>query len=401
MAAIRALLNPAVSANDDRELKSGRKLPPRLLSPITSTAVPDVPSSPSPRKKQKIVKDQPVFTRGPPRGEVRYPPFEYDNPTLSAYHQQFDMFPMEDIGAYPRHIPYNSEKKLFQDKTGRDFFEGRVFGEAKMLNRNVGLREICHSITGGYWIPYEAARAVAATFCWDIRYVLTPVFGIEFLDMCIPPDSDKYGLMLIDPEITKFCTEKAREYLQLELATPFPRPKCALPSPPLTNRPVDAKAVPYLRFKAINDDSSSEHATEISDTDRYTLSPSSPVPFRHPWYADNTPRSTRHPDDEPISPKSGVATIKAKEVAQRRHDMDAESSSGAIASSFRLHGICGRLALDEGYDGDSSDIGTDGSGWSQHAHMALKSGQFGAKDAAKALLSLGESKRVPKRRASA
>ncbi|RMZ89163.1 hypothetical protein DV736_g3605, partial [Chaetothyriales sp. CBS 134916] len=384
MAAIRALLNPAISVNEDREPKVGRKLPPRLLSPIKSTGLPDIRSSPGSRKKQKIVKDRPVFTRGPPRGEVRYPPFEYDNPSLSAYHQQFDMFPMEDIGAYPRHIPYNSEKKLFQEKTGRDFFEVYQYQfkmpgsehsytllwdyniglttPAKMLNRNVGLREICHSITGGslvaqgYWIPYDAARAVAATFCWDIRYVLTPVFGIEFLDMCIPPDSDKYGLMLIDPKITKLCTEQACEYRQLELVNPPPRPRCALPSPPLSNTHMDMKVIPYLRFKAINDDISSEHATETSDDDHYTLSPSSPVPFRHPWYTGNTPRSARHHDDDLISPKSVIDTIKPKAVTERGHDIEIESSAATTASSSKFHGLCDRIAVDEGYDGDSSDI---------------------------------------------
>ena len=126
MAAIRALLNPSTSVQGDRVQEIERKHPPGLLSPINSTFIADASPTPSPRKKQKICKDQPVFTRGPVRGRVRYTPCEYDNPTLSAYHQQFDMFPMEELGAYPRHIPYNSEKKLFQNKTGRDFFEGKI-----------------------------------------------------------------------------------------------------------------------------------------------------------------------------------------------------------------------------------------------------------------------------------
>ena len=124
MAAIRALLNPAGMSSEKGVRELDRKPPPRLLSPISPNFSREISLEPSPRKKQKICKDQPVFTRGPVRGEIRYPPFEYDSATLSAYHQQFDMFPMEDLGAYPRHIPYNSEKKLFQDKTGRDFFEG-------------------------------------------------------------------------------------------------------------------------------------------------------------------------------------------------------------------------------------------------------------------------------------
>jgi hypothetical protein len=42
-------------------------------------------------------------------------------------------------------------------------------------------------------MPYEAAKAVAATFAWPIRYMLTPIFGPGFPDMCIEPTS------LIDP----------------------------------------------------------------------------------------------------------------------------------------------------------------------------------------------------------
>ena len=124
MAAIKALLNPTTSFSHDRE-QAKQKQPPRLLSPINSSFLKDTSPSPSPHKKPKICKDQPVFTRGPVRGQVRYPPHQYKDQTLSAYHQQFDMFPMEDLEAYPRHIPYNSEKRLFQDKTGRDFFEGK------------------------------------------------------------------------------------------------------------------------------------------------------------------------------------------------------------------------------------------------------------------------------------
>ncbi len=94
----------------------------------------------------KIVKDAPVFTRGPTRGEVRYSPFVYlpsdsedgdlasdgdeymalkDN--LQAYHDQFKVYPrQEDVGQYPRFIPYNSERRIFADATGRDFFEGML-----------------------------------------------------------------------------------------------------------------------------------------------------------------------------------------------------------------------------------------------------------------------------------
>lgn len=68
----------------------------------------------------------------------------------------------------------------------------------------------------GYWIPFEAAKAVAATFCWNIRYALTPVFGKDFPATCLHPDSEGYGSMHIDPDITKRCAEQARMYRELE-----------------------------------------------------------------------------------------------------------------------------------------------------------------------------------------
>lgn len=68
----------------------------------------------------------------------------------------------------------------------------------------------------GYWIPFEAAKAVAATFCWNIRYALTPVFGKDFPATCIHPDLEDYGSMHIDPAITKRCAEQARMYRELE-----------------------------------------------------------------------------------------------------------------------------------------------------------------------------------------
>lgn len=114
-----------------------------------------------------------------------------------------------------------------------------------MLNANPGLRDICHSITGGalaaqgtvsvfsfkmqvytkiyiltkslgYWMPYEAAKAVAATFCWKIRYALTPIFGVDFISLCIHPDDPHYGRMIIDPSIVRKATENAKEYLEHE-----------------------------------------------------------------------------------------------------------------------------------------------------------------------------------------
>ena len=67
----------------------------------------------------------------------------------------------------------------------------------------------------GYWFPFAAARALAENFCWEIRYALTPIFGRDFPDQCLRPEHERFGDMIIDPAIIKFCTEEAAQFKQL------------------------------------------------------------------------------------------------------------------------------------------------------------------------------------------
>jgi hypothetical protein len=72
-----------------------------------------------------MTKDGAVFAKGKIKGEVNYPPFErFDEETLQEI-QKFEVYPLGRIREYGiRHIPYNSEKKSFLEKTGRESFEG-------------------------------------------------------------------------------------------------------------------------------------------------------------------------------------------------------------------------------------------------------------------------------------
>ena len=63
-------------------------------------------------------------------------------------------------------------------------------------------------------MPFEAAKAVAATFCYRIRYVLTPVFGLDFPAQCIPPESSGFESMHISPKIIRRCTEAVSGLLE-------------------------------------------------------------------------------------------------------------------------------------------------------------------------------------------
>lgn len=128
MAAIQTLLNPIPESKTEHSSPLSPSVPRYLPSPSQIYRAAPRIRTPSPppgaRKKQKISKDQAVFTRGAIRGECRYPPYEYQDELLEAHHQQFELHPIGQIADFARHIPYNSEKKLFESKTGRPWFEG-------------------------------------------------------------------------------------------------------------------------------------------------------------------------------------------------------------------------------------------------------------------------------------
>jgi hypothetical protein len=71
-----------------------------------------------------MVKDGAVFSKGKIKGQVNFPPFEkLDEESLKAL-RKFKVYPLGSITEFCRHIPYNSEKKSFLEKTGRESFEG-------------------------------------------------------------------------------------------------------------------------------------------------------------------------------------------------------------------------------------------------------------------------------------
>ncbi|BDD63741.1 hypothetical protein MPDQ_003406 [Monascus purpureus] len=348
MASIESLLNPLPDF--------GRFTLPATSSTYTTRAVASLPGSSRP-KKQKMAKDAPIFKEGRIRGELRYPPCEDRDAKLTVAHKEFQIHPMGNIAQYPRHIPYNSDKKTFQEKTGRESFEVfqytfKIPGEdktwtvmwdyniglvrtthlfkcigyskttpAKMLNLNPGLREICHSITGGalaaqgYWMPFDAAKAVVATFCWKIRHALTPLFGVDFPSLCIPPeDSERYGLMIIDPAIVKRAADVAELYRMAELrpgSIPLSLPQTPAihhtPSLPPASVKLDmvsgsgrqillpktpSSSVRRVRRANLSssDSSSSGCGSSPEYSDSYCTSPESP--YKNSFTPVNTPRSS-------------------------------------------------------------------------------------------------------------
>jgi hypothetical protein len=64
-------------------------------------------------------------------------------------------------------------------------------------------------------MPYHAAKAIAATFCYDIRWALTPVFGNDFPNQCLHPKDPCFAKFLIDPTIVQFCAQETTRFAKL------------------------------------------------------------------------------------------------------------------------------------------------------------------------------------------
>ncbi|KKK19409.1 hypothetical protein P175DRAFT_0464515 [Aspergillus ochraceoroseus IBT 24754] len=397
MASIQSLLNPLPEL--DRH-----SLPTPSVTSSTST----VALRAHRHKKQKIAKDAPIFNRGKIRGELRYHPCEERDEELTKLHREFRLHPMGDIAAYPRHIPYNSDKKSFQERTGRESFEVfqytfEIPGEekqwtvmwdyniglvrtthlfkcndyskttpAKMLNANPGLRDICHSITGGalaaqgYWMPFEAAKAVAATFCWKIRHALTPLFGLEFPSLCIPPsDRSRYGRMVIDPSIVRKATETAHLYRVLEIRSPPPntlRVGCR-PSSARDNNALGKHLLPksHHHHDLFSDRLAGYGSSPEYNTDAYCVSPVSPI--RNTFTPVNPPRSTDTLCSSIPSPQHVLASLAAISNANAMDVSDVdpetgsdESSSSTLYSESSVATDCPSSDLDEDYRDSDADV---------------------------------------------
>lgn len=76
-------------------------------------------------KQSKMVKDSGSFVKSKPKGMVNFPPFESLDERSLLEIKRYQIYPLGKIQEYCRHIPYNSGKKDFYEKTGRESFEGQ------------------------------------------------------------------------------------------------------------------------------------------------------------------------------------------------------------------------------------------------------------------------------------
>ncbi|QSZ33550.1 hypothetical protein DSL72_005118 [Monilinia vaccinii-corymbosi] len=412
MLSVASLLNPAKS--EPRSTRIPSSPPPSLCPSSSPYGQPLLPIQASSVKKQKMSKDGAVFAKGKIKGDVNFPPFEHLSEETIREVQRFHVYPLGRIQDYCRHIPYNSEKKNFLEKTGRESFEVfqyifRVPGDdkeytvmwdynvglvritpffkcckyskttpAKMLLMNPGLKEITHSITGGalaaqgYWMPYSCALAVCATFCSHIAPALIPIFGPTFPSLCVVPDAPEHGRMTIDPSIIHAAAAEAESY-RLQYTSFTPKSSNSV-TPRDSESPQQQSAKYLVRTNTMTPPTSSSSHLERRLRLKRAYGGESPYAESSP---DHDAASEASSGDaayfcSPMTPASGLAV--ANWGAHARSHLPNAPSHSLSAMSHHLHHNINTLSANSGINisGMGMGMGMSGHGHA-HTHKLMSS----------------------------
>lgn len=195
-------------------------------------------------------------------------------------------------------------------------------------------------------MPFEAAKAMAATFCWDIRHILTPLFGANFPSMCVPPAerAQNFDHAIIDPAIVQRATETAHYYRSLEfhsggLSSGTTSP--AMSGPDTVARYGLRANEDYSRRQIFpkmprHNYAASVHSTRESSSEPYCMSPTSPA--RSGFTPINAPRSAVAPPPPPSrvpSPRSFLSYVKSSHKLNMAASVSGESEAGDVYSTPR------------------------------------------------------------------
>lgn len=124
MLPLQALLNPASPGHSATSFRQSN-----LVLAISSTRQPaevlqtttDVSSSPKAKSPAGVVN----MTKSKPLGPINFAPFEEIDQASYREMCRFRVSPFGKIRQSCQHIPYNSSKKDFFEKTGRESIEGK------------------------------------------------------------------------------------------------------------------------------------------------------------------------------------------------------------------------------------------------------------------------------------
>jgi hypothetical protein len=147
-------------------------------------------------------------------------------------------------------------------------------------------------------MPYQAAKAVAATFCYDIRWALTPVFGNDFPSMCLHSKDPSFAKFVIDPAIVEYCTMETNRFRtegnSYRISTPNTSPTAEMPE---TSCKSQMRVKPRRARPA---DIESGYGTDTDQSDKYFISPQ--VSPRSCWPSVNRSLS-------PYSPRTACSSM--------------------------------------------------------------------------------------------
>ena len=117
MVSVASLLNPLPPPliKEPNSVSSGTYTPRSSPSPAASRTKLDMEKS----------KSASTFFKCKGNAKANFKPCEFEDEGISAEHSRFHMSPLRQIRENPRHIPYSSDKKSFQQKTGRDAIDGK------------------------------------------------------------------------------------------------------------------------------------------------------------------------------------------------------------------------------------------------------------------------------------
>lgn len=120
-------------------------------------------------------------------------------------------------------------------------------------------------------MPFACAKAVMATFCYEIRHLLTPVFGKDFMQTCLLPTDNGFGSFKIDPAIVQACTEDMRSWRALYAHDTPPRSHPGSPqslhSPSATYTSTSAPSTPLLHKSLLSRTNKRKHNPFSGETE--------------------------------------------------------------------------------------------------------------------------------------
>lgn len=226
------------------------------------------------------------------------------------------------------------------------------------MKDNAGLKEVSYSITGGalvcqgwlcyatdaiaayssilgYWFPYAAAKAIAATFCYDIRWALTPVFGNEFPLMCRPPNDPLFGKFVIDPRIVQSCITETNRFREeganYRVSATNAATRCHIPEIKFD--------VP--RYTLRSNDTDSEYGSGNEHSDGSLFSPQVSPRSQYTWNFDTSSQTpySQNTVGSPIvgSPESAIAQFQHISVSETEDYHQEVLSAKRTLSSVTMH----------------------------------------------------------------